>query len=98
MLRALNKNEASALLDFTKIFQQGLSAKENLFVFSLKRAIHDRLKHLFPLNFECDDDWNKYRKLDKDAKIITFYPSKLKSHFKLQYKFLDIMSNTQLFM
>jgi len=97
-LKALSKNKASALSNFTKFFQTGLTIKESIIISSFKRMIRDHYKNLFDIDFERDDTWKKFSEFDKVTKSHIFYPSKITNIIKLQYKYLSLMSRTQLFM
>ena len=94
----LIKNESSALLDFVKFFQQGASLQECLTVHKLKQTIRENFNNLYRLDYHDDRQWKQYSDFDEVTQSYTFYPSKLNAHFRNQFKFLDHMSQTQLFL
>ena len=96
-LKALCKDKSSSLHDFTKFFQQGSTRLEGLTIQSLKRVIRINFDSLLRFNYEDEDQWKKYSHFDEVTQSQTFYPSKLTTHYKYQYKFLVAMSHTQLF-
>jgi len=96
-LNELVKNESSALLDFITFFQQGASTQECLTIHSLKQTLRDNFSNLYRLDYHDERQWKQYSEFDEVTQSYTFYPSKLSAHFRNQFKFLDHMSQTQLF-
>ena len=96
-LRSFIENEDSALLSFIKFFGQGASIAEGLTIQSLKRMIRDHHSAFFRLDYDDEEQWKQFSDFDEVAQSHTFYPSKLKAHFRNQFKYLENLSNTQLF-
>ena len=96
-LKTFVENDNSALLNFTKFFEQGASVQELLTIQSLKGVIRDHFSN--NVRFDCTDEiqWNTFSNFDEFTQSYVFDPLKLKSHFRNQYQFLDCMAHTQLF-
>lgn len=96
-LKRLIENDTSALLSFTKFFEQGASAQEALTIQSLKQVIRDSFSNNIRFDFNDEDQWKKFSDFDEVTRSYVFNPSKLIPHYRNQYKFLDCMIKTQLF-
>lgn len=93
--------KGSALMSFRTFFSRGLSFRERLTLQSMRNAIKDVLINLTRISTETPDDWSPFGEHDETGCFFDFSSAKFVESvmFKMlaQFKYLEIMSQTQLF-
>ena len=63
----------------------------------MKKVIYDHNASLFKVISDNADGWKKYGEFDEEAKSFEFFPDKIVSPLRFQFKLQESMAFTQLF-